>query len=391
MLKTAQELTTALKSAKRSLAPLELDPVTNLEQGLRGLAALAFFGICMSWLAADELGPSNRLVYSLIAVTCLLIIVFVFTYNEYWEVDLTRRRVHATSSWFGFKNHSTQFDFDQVLSVALSSHHHSHKNSQWWEYGMTILTRDGVMHPIFPNLSRNFKDVWDCAEALATLLDAPLVKPVRAARLEVRNGPNGPELCYEDQDQAHLQEPWPVTYSLTEPAPEEDENDESQPRRRLEFAEDCGKMGLIGCGLPRLMLTAPLLLFVLLSFRGSKSNIALACGLSSAAIVYWLITWFLSPVRRVTYIDPAGIVGLQEFQRRGSPTESKIVVPPGAKVVLMETTARARMVWELVLKKDGASLWLFNHPTSREQGKQDGRTIARTLAIPFEANSDFER
>lgn len=60
-------------------------------------------------------------------------------------------------------------------------------------------------------------------------------------------------------------------------------------------------------------------------------------------------------------------------------------------MVLRETTSNARMAWGLALKKDATSLWLFDPPVSREHGEKDGRAIARTLDIPFEVNSDFER
>lgn len=390
MLKTAQELTAALNDAKRSSAPLELDPVTNFEEWIGVVSALAFFGLFSSGVVLFQLIRSNRPAFYLVAVVCLfaevwlLTIVFAFTYNEYWGIDPTQRRVQATSSWFGFKKYSTQFDFDDVLSVGLSGHHNTGKSSQWWGYGMAVLTRDGVMHPIFPNLSKNFKDVWDCTEALAALLDAPLIKPVPLAQLEVRRGPDGPELCYKGQGRSHLSEP--------EPALEEAEKDEPQPKRRLEFAEDCGAARQIGCGMNGLILLAPLLLISLSSFLAGQIVISLVYGLLSLAIAYWMMNWILFPItRRVRYVDPAGIVGIQQFRQRGSPTESKRVVPPGAKVVLSESAGGSRMTWRLGLEKDGDSLWFFNFPASREQGEQDGRAIAHTLAIPFEINSEFER
>ena len=415
MLKTAKELSTQLKDAKGTRQVLQLDPVTSLERKLRSLAVIAFFALWVTGFPAYKIGLEKGFVYVCISGVSLLAILFIFTYNEYWELDLSKRQCRASSSWLGIKSVSKSFEIPDVVQVALSGTYHSRKSKNsprryWWEYGLAVLTKDGTLHEVFPNLSKNYKDVWDATEALAEILEAPMLEPVPFAKLDVIKASGSPVLTYGESQEKM---PRKALFNSTSKVKAEEKIENrletkktakssealapsvSEPHGRYEIATDSNEAIQAGCALFGLFFAGPFLLvglgLLFASDIGSKIG-GLVLGLLSAPVVYWMMGWLISPVTRtVTYVDPEGTVGSQQFRRRGKPTETEVEVPQSARVVLKEGTNQARRAWALTVKDGSSSLWRFALPKSREQGEEEGRKIAQILGIPFELDSDFER
>ncbi len=439
MLKTAQEVSGQMRAAKGSLTPFQIDPVTRVEVWIRSLTTLAFFGLFVTAPSAISMGFRKGFPYFAVSALCVLTIIFAFTYNEYWEIDPSKKQIRAMSNWMGMKNCPTTVNFSEIASVAVSGHHHSRSSSgstgssRWWEYGLAIHSRDGALHRLFPNLSKDFKDVWGAAEALADLVEAPLLDPVPMAELEVATTSGISELRYQSGGSRALfgsqptvktepstltvavsgrpEKPDPVdpTVESESPlAPRETESSEvglvtsldeeaspSEPVQRLELVQDYGAGGQAGCAVIGLLFVAPFL-FMSLGFLATGDVLGkmfgVVMGLGAAAAIYWLLGMVLSPVtKKVTYVDPAGEIGSEQFRARGKPTRTEVAVPPGSKVVLREAPERDRLAWALSVRSGSSWVWIFDVPKSREEGEETGRKISQTLGIPFEVNSDFER
>lgn len=177
---------------------LILDPETGLEGFLSGCGCLQiFFGIVLLADAFQELGwlPASLVVLG------ILFFILRSKLDDHYVLDFAKRQLLFNRTFWGKASRRVICSFDELVALVVEPERNTSKSSVWWEYGLTLVRRNGQTVKVVSPDEQDYDKVVRHGRQVAELmkLDFHEAQPEMLLKL----GP-GPTIAYEPFNQAKV-------------------------------------------------------------------------------------------------------------------------------------------------------------------------------------------
>lgn len=181
----------------RNCGAMVLDGHSELEVTLGVLGGLILTGsLTLGLISLDKALLPPGIVWSLLA-TGVLILAMRFALDDRYRLDFGAGKVQFERKILGWTQRRNICDFSELAAVAVSSRQASNKYGSWWEYGLTLVLKNGTLVAVVPERRTVHGDAAEDGATLATELNVKLHRGKPEQLLTVETGPLGPKLTYK--------------------------------------------------------------------------------------------------------------------------------------------------------------------------------------------------